>query len=114
MTTGPSFPGVYHLSIYVGDAFERSIQLLDSAGVVLDITGMSWAAQIRTLKGRILVASFTIAVDVPTATLTLTLTAAQTAALPIGRDLVWDLEEATEDKTWLYGVVSPTRDVTRV
>lgn len=104
------------LQIRVGDTETVSVTILDENEQPVNISGRSYAAQIRTTTDAATVlATFTCAiVSGPAGTLTATLSATTTAALTPGL-AVWDLEETsgTTVTTLLAGPVTIVQDVTR-
>lgn len=108
-------PGQLDLEIYQGNVFNLAIQLTDDNDAPIDITGLTWVAQIRRLPATAaILLTFTLAANTSTSTLTLSLTAAQTAAFPLDPRSSWDLLETTTNRTWLRGSVTSTASITRV
>jgi len=104
------------LEIRIGDTETVSVTILDENEQPVNITGRSYAAQIRTTTdASTALATFTCAiVSGPAGTLTATLSATTTAALTPGL-AVWDLQETsgTTVTTLLAGPVTIVQDVTR-
>jgi len=109
-------PAVYDLSVRLGDTETVSVTVQDSAGSPIDITGRSYAAQIRsTASSSTVLATFTCSITNASAgQFACTLSAATTAALSPGTG-VWDLQETsgTTVTTLLSGQVRFDQDVTR-
>jgi hypothetical protein len=111
-------PANLPLQIRVGDTETVSVTILDENEQPVDITGRSYAAQIRTTTdASTALATFTCAiVSGPAGTLTATLSSATTAALTPGLG-VWDLQETNPIGpvviTLLAGPVTIVQDVTR-
>lgn len=81
-----------------GAAFGRTFRFKTNY-VVTDITGYSFASQIRTQAGS-LVATFSCnIVNASQGTFSIALSAAAIAALTIGTTYVWDLEASNPDGT---------------
>lgn len=104
------------LQIRIGDTETVSVTILDENEQPVNISGRSYASQIRsTTDAATVLATFTCAiVSGPAGTLTATLSATTTAALTPGL-AVWDLEETsgTTVTTLLAGPVTIVQDVTR-
>jgi hypothetical protein len=109
-------PANLPLQIRIGDTETVSVTIQDAAGAPVNISGRTYAAQIRTTTdAATALATFTCAIVSGAAgTLTATLSAATTAALTPGLG-VWDLEETsgTTVTTLLAGSVTIVQDVTR-
>jgi hypothetical protein len=109
-------PAVYPLTVRVGDTETISVTLQDSTGAPINITGRTYAAQIReTVDSTSPLASFSCSVTNGTAgQFACTLSATTTAALAAGVG-VFDLQEtnATTVTTLIYGPVQIEKDVTR-
>jgi hypothetical protein len=109
-------PANLPLQIRIGDTETVSVTIQDAAGAPVNISGRTYAAQIRTTTdAATALATFTCAIVSGAAgTLTATLSAATTAALTPGLG-VWDLEETsgTTVTTLLSGPVTIVQDVTR-
>jgi hypothetical protein len=111
-----SNPAVYPLVVRIGDTETVSVQLKDSSDTPVNITGRTYAAQIReTVDAASPLASFSCSITNGTAgQFACTLTATTTAALSAGVG-VWDLQETNGATvtTLLYGPVQINKDVTR-
>jgi hypothetical protein len=111
-----SNPANYPLTLRIGDTETISVTVQDSSGTVINITGRSYAAQVRaTADAASPLATFTCLVTNGAAgQLACTLTATQTAALSTGV-AVWDLQETNGATvtTLLAGPVRIDQDVTR-
>jgi len=111
-----SNPANYPLTLRIGDTETISVTLQDSSGTAVNITGRSYAAQVRaTADASSALATFSCSVTNGAAgQLACTLTAAQTAALSTGV-AVWDLQETNGATvtTLLAGPVRIDQDVTR-
>jgi hypothetical protein len=109
-------PANLPLEIRVGDTETVSVAIQNAAGAPVNISGRTYAAQIRsTTDASTPLATFTCAiVSGPAGTLTATLSATTTAALTPGL-AVWDLEERNGSTvtTLLAGPVTIVQDVTR-
>jgi hypothetical protein len=109
-------PANLPLNIRIGDTETISVAIKDSTGAPVNITGRTYAAQIRTTTdAATALATFTCAIVSGAAgTLTATLSATTTAALTAGLG-VWDLQETngTTVTTLLAGSVTISQDVTR-
>ena len=109
-------PAVYPLTVRIGDTETISLALQDSTGAPIDITGRTYAAQIRAFpSSSTIVAAFTCAiVNAAAGTVACTLSATTTTALTpqVG---VFDLQETngTVVTTLVAGQVSIVQDVTR-
>jgi len=111
-----SNPANYPLTLRIGDTETVSVTLQSSTGTPINITGRTYAAQVRTTAdASSALATFSCSVTNGTAgQLACTLTATQTAALTTGV-AVWDLQETNGATvtTLLYGPVRIDQDVTR-
>lgn len=111
-----SSPANYTLTIRAGDTETVTVSLEDSSGAPINITGRTYAAQVRaTADASTPLATFTCSiVNAATGTFACTLSATQTAALTAGGG-VWDCQETNGDTvtTLLAGSVRIDRDVTR-
>jgi len=109
-------PANLPITIRTGDTETISVAIKDSAGAAVDITGRTYAAQIRsTTDASTVVATFSCTITSAAAgTLAASLSAATTAALTPGLG-VWDLQETngTTVTTLLAGPVTIVQDVTR-
>jgi hypothetical protein len=109
-------PANLPINIRIGDTETISVAIQDSAGAPVNITGRTYAAQIRsTTDSSTVLATFTCAiVSGAGGTLTASLSASTTAALTAGLG-VWDLQETngTTVTTLLAGSVTISQDVTR-
>lgn len=98
-----------------GTDFETSINLTDSSGDQLDLTGMSAASQIRKTHTSSNSVAFTTALANASGTLTLSLNNATTSSMTAGR-YVYDVELTDASNVIsriLEGVVTVTPEVTR-
>ena len=111
-----STPANYLLQLRAGDTETISVSLVDSAGSPINITGRTYAAQVRaTADASTVLATFSCSItNAAAGTFACTLSAAQTAALSPGGG-VWDLQETygTTVTTLLAGSVVISQDVTR-
>lgn len=109
-------PAYYPLSVRIGDTETVTVTLQESDGTPVDITGRTYAAQIRaTADATTTIAAFTCAItNAAAGQFACTLSATTTAALAIGTG-VWDLQETngTVKTTILAGPVRIDYDVTR-
>lgn len=109
-------PANLPLNIRIGDTETISVAIKDSTGAAINITGRTYAAQIRTTTdAATALATFSCSIVSGAAgTLTATLSATTTAALTAGLG-VWDLQETngTTVTTLLSGSVTISQDVTR-
>ena len=109
-------PATLNITIRTGDTETISVAIKDSAGAAVDITGRTYAAQIRSnAEDTSPLATFSCSiVSAAAGTLAATLSAATTAALTPGLG-VWDLQETngTTVTTLLAGQVTIVQDVTR-
>lgn len=104
------------ITVRIGDTETITVNLQDADGAPINISGRTYAAQIRpTADSTTVTATFTCAVsNAAGGVMTATLPAATTAALTPGVG-VWDLQETngTVVTTILAGPVSIVQDVTR-
>ena len=111
-----SSPANYLLTLRTGDTETVSVTLQDSAGAPIDITGRTYAAQVRaTADAASPLATFSCSItNAASGQFACTLSAATTAALTAGGG-VWDLHETYGGTvtTLLAGSVRIDRDVTR-
>lgn len=111
-----STPANLPIVVRVGDTESLTLNLQNSDGTPINVTGRTYAAQIRaTADATTVLASFTCAIsNAAGGVVTATLPAATTAALTPGVG-VWDLQETngTVVTTLLAGPVTITQDVTR-
>ena len=109
-------PVDYPLSVRIGDTETVSVTLQNSTGTAIDITGRTYAAQIReTAASTSVLASFTcVLVNAANGQFACTLSASTTAGLS-PQMAVWDLQETygTTVSTLLAGTVEINKDVTR-
>jgi hypothetical protein len=109
-------PANLPINIRIGDTETISVAIKDSTGAAVNITGRTYAAQIRTTTdAATALATFSCSIVSGAAgTLTATLSASTTAALTAGI-AVWDLQETngTTVTTLLSGSVTISQDVTR-
>ena len=98
-----------------GTDFTTSVNLTDSSGAQLNLTGMSAASQIRKTHSSSNSTSFTTALANNTGTLTLSLNNSVTSSLSAGR-YVYDVEltdSSSIKSRILEGIVTVTPEVTR-
>lgn len=111
-----STPASWPLTVRIGDTETVTLYLQDAAGTAINITGRTYAAQIReTADASSVLASFTCAIsNAAGGIVTATLPAATTAALTPGA-AVFDLQETNSSvvTTLLAGPVTIVQDVTR-
>lgn len=116
-----SSPGKRNITLYQGDSYEMQISFSTADTGPVDITGHTFAAQIRTStadadNGAAPLATFTCTADDPTAgILFLTLDPSDTTALK-SKVAAWDLQGTAPDgaiTTYLAGAVSVQLEVTR-
>lgn len=110
-------PAAHNLTIVQGDDFSETFTFKDSAGAAINLTGYTFAAQVRpTAASAVVTATFTVAItSAAGGTITLTLARAATALLLPGT-YRWDLEWTdTLDKkrTLLNGAATVVEEVTR-
>jgi hypothetical protein len=109
-------PANLPLNIRIGDTETISVAIKDSTGAAVNITGRTYAAQIRTTTdAATALATFSCSItNAAAGTLAATLSATTTAALTAGL-AVWDLQETngTTVTTLLGGSVTISQDVTR-
>jgi hypothetical protein len=103
----------------VGDSLTLRFEFVDSAGAAVDMSG-TWAAQIRQSAGYPTdppLAAFTVDDSgAATGIILASLEGADTAVLPAGAALVWDLQQVTTGgavRTTHRGTITLTQDVTR-
>lgn len=110
-------PANYPLTVRIGDTETITLTLQDSNGAAINVTGRTYAAQIRpSADSSTVLASFTCAIsNAAGGVVTATLPASTTAALSTGVG-VFDLQETNGSvvTTLLAGPVSIVQDVTRV
>lgn len=111
-----SSPANLPIVVRVGDTESLTLNLQNSDGTPINVTGRTYAAQIRsTPDSTTVLASFTCAIsNAAGGVVTATLPASTTAALTPGV-AVFDLQETngTVVTTLLAGPVTITQDVTR-
>jgi len=98
-----------------GTDFSTAINLTDSSGVDLNLTGYSAASQIRKTHSSSNSTAFTCTLTTANSTLTLVLNNSVTAAMSAGR-YVWDAELTDGSGTIsriLEGMVTVTPEVTK-
>ena len=107
-------PARFDIVIYIGDTFSLTVLFTDEAGTAIDISGYSFAAEVRAPGDGSLVATITAAVaDGPDGEASLQIAAATTADLtPAVCD--WDLQQTVGGvvTTLLRGRATITKDVT--
>lgn len=72
---------IYDVRMTQGDTFSEQILMEDSDGTAWDLTGYSFASQLRRTASGTVVATFSISVDLGTSTVTRSLSSATTANL---------------------------------
>jgi hypothetical protein len=111
-----SSPANYPLTLRVGDTETVSVTLQDSSGTAINITGRTYAAQVRaTADAASALATFSCSItNAAAGQFACTLSASTTAALSTGT-AVWDLQETNGSTvtTLLAGPVRIDQDVTR-
>lgn len=111
-------PGAYNLTLVQGDDVAETFTFRDDTGTAIDITGYTFAAQMRPYPSSSSVtATFTVAISGAGSggTVTMTLARAVTATISAGR-YHWDLEwtdTANRKRTLLAGVAVVLEEVTR-
>jgi hypothetical protein len=109
-------PAVYPLTVRIGSTETVSLTLQDSTGTAINITGRTYAAQIRTTaEAATTVATFACSiVSAVAGTVSATLSATITGALS-PQSAVWDLVETNGATvtTLLAGPVTVQQGVTR-
>jgi hypothetical protein len=112
-------PAQLDLSIYAGDSLTVRFEFQDAGGAAVDMTG-TWSAQIRHSGGNLTdppVGSFTIDdSSAATGIISASLSGDDTAALPVGASLPWDMQQITTGgavRTTHRGAITVTQDVTR-
>ena len=98
-----------------GTDFSTTVNLTDSAGTNLNLTGFSAASQIRKTHSSSNSTAFTCTITTANSTLTLALNNSVTAAMTPGI-YVWDAELTASDGTIsriLEGMVTVTPEVTK-
>ncbi|MBQ9402108.1 MAG: hypothetical protein IJU38_07025 [Clostridia bacterium] len=100
----------YDFSIRCRETFEQEVTLKDEDGTLIDLNGKTAAAQVRPSPGSPdLTAAMHCEVDIPSATITMLLTSAQTAEITPGK-YAYDLciiedAEGEEIRKYLLGGV---------
>lgn len=92
MATFADYSGAdYDVRMTQGDTFSEQVLMEDSDGDAIDLTGYSFASQLRRTAAGAVVATFSISVNIATSTVTRTLSASTTAALDgtYVHDLQW-------------------------
>ena len=111
-----TIPAVYPLTVRIGSTETVSLTLQGVDGTPTDVTGRTYAAQIRTsADAATTVAAFACSiVSAAAGTVSVTLSATTTAAL-VPQTAVWDLVETngTTVTTLLAGPVTVQQGVTR-
>ena len=108
----------YNLTLRMGDTESVTVTIQDENGSAVDISGRTYAAQVRAnAEDTTILATFTCAiVNAAQGILTATLTSTETRALTPGL-AVWDLQETNPVgpvvTTLLAGQVTIVQDVTR-
>lgn len=111
-------PGAHNITFTQGDDVSETFTFRDSDGAAIDITGYTFAAQMRTYPSSDTVAAtFNVAISGAGSggTVTMTLARAVTAALTPGR-YRWDLEwtdTLDRKRTLLAGTANVLEEVTR-
>jgi hypothetical protein len=82
MATFADYSGAdYDVRMTQGDTFSEQILMEDGDGDAIDLTGYSFASQLRRTAAGAVVATFSISTNLATSTVTRTLSAVTTAAL---------------------------------
>jgi hypothetical protein len=71
----------YDVRMTQGDTFSEAILMEDGDGDAIDLTGYSFASQLRRTADGVVVATFSISTNLATSTVTRTLSAGTTSAL---------------------------------
>lgn len=102
------------LELRRGAAFARTITYKVN-GVTTDITGYSFAGQIRTIDGTLAATLTVTTVNAAQGTFSIALTGATTASLMVGQVYNWDLEQTVNGMTseLLRGIVTVLSEVTQ-
>jgi hypothetical protein len=115
-TLGTDFlPSNYDLVLYRGDYFPLRVTLTDSAGVPLDLTGYTAAAQIRSNFDDPVSYDFDVTMTPLTGTIDLLLSSATSETILAG-SYVWDFqvtEPSGNIRTYITGDVTMFDEVTR-
>lgn len=104
------------VAIYEGDDLVWPTYTFTEAGVPINLSSYTWAAQWRVTADA--AESITLALDLSqqaVGKITPSATAAQTAQM-VATNGVWDLQstKAGVVRTWVYGQTTSTKDVTRL
>src|SRR4051794_37521134 len=115
MTCETTTDSTVYVSAFRGDDIDLDVALFGATAAPLDVTGWSWAAQLRDAAGALVAAWTVLVTDPPAGELSLMLTAAQTTGLALA-DYDWDLQ-ATDTgggvKTLVVGRLRLKEDQTR-
>jgi hypothetical protein len=114
-----SAPGVRNLTIVHRDDYSHTITIVDSDSVAINLTGRTYAAEIRSAPSTAGTADATFTVsltNLATGIVVISLTDTQTDALVPGLPYFWDLQETVTATTFtttvLAGKVTVPQDVT--
>ena len=109
-------PAILDLVLYAGDGTHFQVKFTDDAGAVIDVSDLSWTAQIR--KTRTSDVAFDLEIETTDAAnglITVHISDEVTRALP--KSGQWDLQSTSvsdpEPLTILQGAVTCNQDVTR-
>lgn len=110
-------PGEKNLNLYKGDSRVWPMHFQDAQGAPIDLTGLTWRAQIReTRQAQSAEASMNVdVIDPLTGDIEVVLPAAEADKLT-SSEYFWDLESTDGQgfvQTWLQGTVTVTHDVSR-
>ena len=105
---------VYDVRMTQGDSFVEELLMEDGEGDAIDLTGYSFASQLRRTASGTVVATFSISVNLGTSTVTRTLTPAVTAGLSgtYVHDFQWT-DPTGKIRTLLSGEFEIEAEVTR-
>lgn len=110
-------PATYNVSIYGGDDYVLPVDFVDSAGDPLDVSGRTYAAQVRAWPSGGVLATFDVdETNAAGGTIVLSLGHAVTAGLAgTVTEARWDLSQSVGGTltTVMAGAVDITQDVTR-
>ena len=104
------------VAIYEGDDTDWPVYTFSEAGVPLDLSTYTWAAQWRTSPDA--TESVTLTLDLTeqaVGKIGVSANASQTATM-VATNGVWDLQSTKAGivRTWIYGATTSTKDVTRL
>lgn len=111
-----AMPGNYDLSIYEGDVCKFTVTVKDSNNAVVNLTGYTAKAQLKTGYEDASPVNFVCTITTPTSGVVLVyLAPATTAALTPGSTYIWDFqltEPSGDVRTYLAGDVTVIPEVT--